>query len=98
VATLGSRVAGRDRELFVARIAELSFFDAVLAGKSPVRIVHVLGKGGIGKSALLREVARRAEACGFDTVWLDGRDLPPFPDEVDPALRSINGASADELL
>jgi hypothetical protein len=98
VATLGSRVAGRDRELFVARIAELSFFDAVLAGKSPVRIVHVLGKGGIGKSALLREVARRAEACGFDTVWLDGRDLPPFPDEVEAALRTVTEASPAVVL
>ena len=82
MATLGSRVAGRDRELFVARTEELAFFDGVLAGDSPVRIVHVLGIGGIGKSALLREVARRAGACGFDTVWLDGRDLPPFPAEV----------------
>ena len=53
MATLGSRVAGRDRELFVARTDELAFFDEVLAGDSPVRIVHVVGSGGIGKSALL---------------------------------------------
>jgi hypothetical protein len=93
VATLGSRAAGRDRELFVARTEELAFFDGVLAGDSPVRIVHVLGTGGIGKSALLREVARRASTCGFDTVWLDGRDLPPFPDEVEAALRAVTEAS-----
>jgi hypothetical protein len=93
VATLGSRVAGRDRELFVARTAELDFFDRVLTGESPIRIVHVLGIGGIGKSALLREVARRAESSGFETVWLDGRDLPPFPAEVDTALRTVTDAS-----
>jgi hypothetical protein len=77
VATLGSRVAGRDRELFVARTDELAFFDRVLAGVSPVRIVHVHGPGGIGKSALLREVSRRARSCGYDSVWLDGRDCRP---------------------
>ena len=93
MATLGSRVAGRDRELFVARGEELAFFDEVLAGDSPVRIVHVLGSGGIGKSALLREVARRAAARGFDTVWLDGRDLPPFPEEVEAALHAVTEAS-----
>jgi hypothetical protein len=93
VGTLGSRVAGRDRELFVARDDELAFFDGVLAGDSPIRIVHVLGTGGIGKSALLREVARRAGARGFDTVWLDGRDLPPFPAEVEAALHAVTEAS-----
>ncbi|HTH04293.1 MAG TPA: ATP-binding protein, partial [Ilumatobacteraceae bacterium] len=89
MATLGSRVAGRDRELFVARTEELAFFDHVLAGASPVRIIHVHGPGGIGKSALLRELSRRATSCGYDTVWLDGRDLPPFPAEVEAALRTV---------
>ena len=89
MATLGSRVAGRDRELFVARTDELAFFDRVLAGASPVRIVHVHGPGGIGKSALLREVSRRARSCGYDSVWLDGRDLPPFPAEVEAALETM---------
>ncbi len=73
----------------MARIEELEFFDRVLAGPSPVRIVHVHGTGGIGKSALLREMSRRAGSCGYDTVWLDGRDLPPFPDQVEAALRTV---------
>lgn len=98
MATLGSRVAGRDRELFVARTAELALFDDILAGAAPVRIVHVHGTGGIGKSALLREVARRATTRGFETVWLDGRDLPPFPDEVEAALRTVTEASPAVLL
>ncbi len=68
-------------------------FDAVLTDDSTIRIVHVSGIGGIGKSALLREVARRAQDCGFDTVWIDGRDLPPFPTEVDAALRTVTEAS-----
>jgi len=51
MATLRSRVAGRDRELFVARTRELEFFDSVLRGDSPIRIVHVGGVAGIGKSS-----------------------------------------------
>jgi hypothetical protein len=94
MATLRSRVAGRDRELFVARERELELFDSVLRGDSPIRIVHVGGVAGIGKSALLREVSRRARGHGFDTVWLDGRDLPPFPDEVEAALRAVTESSA----
>src|SRR6478752_5268586 len=93
MATLGSRVAGRDRDLFVARTGELAFFDSVLDGDSPARIVHVGGIAGIGKSALLREVARRARERGFDTVWIDGRDLPPFPTEVEAALRAVTETS-----
>lgn len=82
----------------MARTDELAFFDGVLAGESPVRIVHVVGTGGIGKSALLRELARRAQSCGFDTVWLDGRDLPPFPAEVEAALRTVTETSPAVVL
>ena len=77
--TLRRQVEGRDQESFVGRAKELAVFDRVLDGRSPTRLVHLVGIGGIGKSALLREVVRRARRRGFDTVWLDGRDLPPFP-------------------
>jgi len=93
MATLRSRIAGRDRELFVARTDELAYFESVLSGEVAARVVHVSGIGGIGKSALLREVARRAQERGFETVWIDGRDLSPFPVDVDAALRSITEAS-----
>ena len=75
--TLGERVQRRDRERFVGRRSELSRFDDLLAG-DPVRIVYVTGVGGIGKSTLLREVARRGSSDGYGVVWLDGRDLPRF--------------------
>ncbi len=38
-------------------------------------------------------MSRRAEAKGFDTIWLDGRDLPPFPTEVDAILARVTEAS-----
>ncbi len=87
--TLGERVQRRDRERFVGRRSELSRFDDLLAG-DPVRIVYVTGVGGIGKSTLLREVARRASSDGYGVVWLDGRDLPPFPTVLDSALTPID--------
>jgi len=41
MATLRSRVAGRDRELFVGRADELRLFDAVLMDDSTIRIRDV---------------------------------------------------------
>lgn len=88
MATLGDRVEQRDSERFVGRIREIERFDAILAGDR-VHVVHVSGVGGIGKSALLREVVRRATALGYASVWLDGRDVPPFPTVLDTALAPI---------
>ena len=49
-------------------------------------MVLVHGPGGIGKSALLREVGRRAMAGGR-VVWsLDARALEPVPGELERAL------------
>jgi hypothetical protein len=89
VTTMRARVAGRDRQLFVGRAPELAYFDDVLAGRNDDRVVHVIGPGGIGKSALLREVARRAAERRFETIWVDGRDVPPFPTAIAEALAPI---------
>lgn len=89
MATLRVRVEGHDAELFVGRSAELDVFDDLLVGEVRHRIVHVVGPGGVGKSALLREAARRARTVGYDVVWIDGRDLPPFPGHLDDALGSL---------
>lgn len=84
----------RDRELFVGRDAELARIADMLAERVPARIVHAVGLGGIGKSALLREAARRAADQGITTVWLDGRTMPPFPSEIDAALQSVRSSAA----
>ena len=89
MATLSERVEQRDRAQFVGRAAELEFFDAVLAGQSDVSVVYLSGPGGIGKSALLREVTRRARELGYSVAWLEGRDLPPFPEVVSAALSDV---------
>ena len=91
MSTLRQRVEQRDHDLFVGRDRELVMFERALRGDDPTRVFHVVGIGGIGKSTLLREVARRAEELGRGVVWMDGRDLPPFPDELEPALSRISG-------
>ncbi len=92
MSTLRERVEQRDKEHFVGRERELALVDRVLRGDDDTRVLHVVGIGGIGKSTFLREVARRAGDLGYAVVWVDGRDLPPFPDELDPALASIAAA------
>jgi len=86
--TLAARLEERDRDRFAARQRELSFLDRCLeADDPPASVVHVTGPGGIGKSALLREVARHARARGFQVVAFDGRDFGPAPVILESALR-----------
>lgn len=92
VPTLSDRVERRDRARFVGRAAELEFFDSLLGGQTDVSVVYLSGPGGIGKSALLREVARRALPLGYSVAWLEGRDLPPFPEVVAAALADVADA------
>lgn len=83
-------VEQKDRAAFVGRLKELAFFDAILARTDPCSVVHLSGPAGIGKSTLLREVARRARAAGYSVRSLEGRDLPPFPDSLASALGEVS--------
>ncbi len=91
--SLQERVDQKDRASFVGRRAELDIFDAILTGQNPASVVHVSGPAGIGKSTLLREVARRARALGYSVRSLEGRDLPPFPEALEYALGDISTSS-----
>ncbi|MCU1387643.1 MAG: hypothetical protein JWL72_981 [Ilumatobacteraceae bacterium] len=94
---LGDVAARLDAERFVGRTRELAVTDDVLAGGRPQRIVYVHGSAGIGKSALLREVARRARSIGRPVHTFDGRadlgdvesissDLSGMSDESAPVV------------
>jgi hypothetical protein len=92
MATLRERVADRDANSFVGRAAELDVFERIFDGDVPTRVVFVHGPGGIGKSTLLREVARRARQRGYDAIWVDGREVAPFPQQIDTMVAEIADA------
>jgi hypothetical protein len=50
-------------------------------------VVFLHGPGGIGKSTLLREVARRGERRGWRATFVEGRELAPVPDALEQAVR-----------
>ena len=96
--TLGRRMSARDEDRFVGRAAELALIDGLLVDDPPASVVLVHGPGGIGKSSLLREVARRGRAAGWTPVVVEGRDLPPLPDAVEAAVASAYGAARPLVL
>jgi AAA ATPase domain len=87
--TLAERLAARDEQRFVGREPELAFFDSLFADDPPAQVVLVHGPGGIGKSTLLREVARRASRKGWTPRLIEGRDLAPVPGEIESALGDV---------
>lgn len=62
----------------------------LLDSDGPTRILTITGRGGIGKSAALREIGRRSRAAGREVVALDGR-----VDDVLAAIDGVSGAAAD---
>lgn len=92
MATLRDRVADRDAESFVGRGTELDLFERVLGGEDRARIVFVHGPGGIGKSTLVREVVRRARRRDYAAIWVDGREIAPFPQQIENMVAEITEA------
>src|SRR3954469_4013242 len=87
--TLADRLAEADEQRFVGRRRELALFDRLLVDEPPFNIVLLHGRGGMGKSTLLREVARRGRAAGFTPIFVDGRALDPVPGEIERALAGV---------
>lgn len=90
--TVGTRIAERDAAAFVGRQKELAALERHLADDARATVVYLHGPGGIGKSALLRALARRAVAAGYTLRWVEGRDVPPSPDGLEDALAGIHEA------
>jgi hypothetical protein len=91
--TLGERLEDRDAGRFVGRERELAYLESLLGDDPAASVVFVHGPGGIGKSTLLRELARRAHRSGRRSWFVDGRRVPPAPGALEAALR---GAADDE--
>lgn len=90
--TLASRLESVDRERFVGRAVELAALESCLEQDSSMSVIHVYGPGGIGKSTLLREFARRAEARGWERFVVEGRELTPSPDALEALLSAAAGS------
>jgi hypothetical protein len=84
--TLGSRLATRDAARFVGRTAELAQLEALLDDDPRANVVILHGPAGVGKSALMREFARRAAARGWTSLAVEGRDVTPLADALEAAL------------
>lgn len=96
--TLAERLAARDEQRFVGREREIAFFESLLVDDPPAQVVLVHGPGGIGKSTLLREVARRATRRGYTTCLVEGRDLAPVPGEIESALGDLSDVARPLIL
>jgi hypothetical protein len=96
--TLADRLRARDVERFVGRAAELAVFEGLFVDDPPVSVVHVYGPGGMGKSALLRQVERLGAAAGWSPWRIDGRELPPAPGALETILASAQSEERPLLL
>jgi hypothetical protein len=80
--TLASRIARRENAAFVGRTRELLIAETVFQDDAPVSVLLVQGPAGIGKSVLLREIARRGARCGWGAA---GQRPLVVADDHDPA-------------
>src|SRR4051794_22718968 len=96
--TLADRLRARDVERFVGRHAELAVFDGLFVDDPPSSVVHVHGPGGIGKSALLRQVERLGGQRGWSPWRIDGRELPPAPGALEAIVDAARGEERPLLL
>lgn len=87
--TLAQRLARRDEQRFVGREAELAYFGGLFVDDPPASVVLIHGVGGIGKSTLLREIARQGERCGWQPRLVEGRELAPVPGDLEDALAGV---------
>lgn len=80
-ALLAERLESARRSRLIKRVAECDLFQSALqADQLPFHLLYILGPGGVGKTTLLHEFARLAEAAHLDHVYLDGRNLEASPE------------------
>jgi hypothetical protein len=95
---MADRLRARDAERFIGRTAELAAFDELFVEDAPASVVHVHGPGGIGKSALLRQVERLGARRGWSPLRIDGRELPPVPGALEDILEAARSERRPLLL
>ena len=87
-----------DDRCFVGRAAELERLEDLLADDGAASVAFLHGPGGIGKSALLRELGRRARERGVTVCTVDARDTGAAPAALAAALSDLRDGSCSLLL
>jgi hypothetical protein len=88
VSRLADRLSAARQSQFVGRAAELALFQsALVAAELPFHVLYISGIGGVGKTTLLHEFARRCEPPEQRAIYLDARTIEPSPDSCLAALR-----------
>ncbi|OWY58808.1 hypothetical protein B7486_77980, partial [cyanobacterium TDX16] len=77
--TIAERMAAAAAARFVGRSVELAALLDVCEPGHQAAVVLVHGPGGIGKTALLDELARRLDEPGGRVLALDGAQVEPTP-------------------
>lgn len=94
--TLAGRLAEARARTFVGRGAELDLVRNALAQDDPpFAVLFLYGPGGIGKTALLRQIAADAEADGCISALVDARHAAGGPAAFSRALAVALGLPAE---
>ncbi|MDX1450278.1 MAG: ATP-binding protein, partial [Acidimicrobiia bacterium] len=89
--TVAEALRIRRSHSFVGRRSEIDLFlSAVYPGDSPLTLLWFHGPGGVGKSALLMELRRRAADLRLATRFVDGREHLSSPDDLLGAMGDID--------
>ncbi len=95
---LADRLMAARRRRFVGRSVEQAAFQSALAAAEwPYHVLWVFGPGGVGKTALMWELARLSETAGAAAIYLDARNIEPTPEAVQGALRQALRVPEDAL-
>jgi hypothetical protein len=91
-------IAELDAARFVGRQDVLGLIEELIDRRGPGRVLFMHGPGGIGKSALLREIARRARPRHRDVRIVDGRLLEPSAQALSEACHAPAGNDSPVIL
>ena len=91
VRSIGDELRAAGAARFVGRAAELHRFGEALASPGST-VLWLFGPGGIGKTALLGAMMRRAAEASVGVAFLDVRTIDPTPDAVAAAVGGPTGA------
>jgi DNA-binding SARP family transcriptional activator len=95
VKTLAEMLLDHEESAFVGRDPELAAFRTWLdAGADGTPVWNVTGRGGIGKTALLRAYQRAAVAAGRAVRHVDARELRPRPADL---LAALGGDTPEDV-